>query len=70
MMVAKEVHTVKAAIRVIARTEGVEDQQWHDAYKGAAGGIITYSYNSEETSWLCSYTSQIASTTSQISIDD
>ena len=41
MMIAKEAHTAKAAKRVIARTEGLENQQWHDTYKGAAGGIIT-----------------------------
>ena len=41
MMIAKEAHTSKAAKRVIAHAEGLEDQRWQETYKGAAGGIIT-----------------------------
>ena len=41
MMIAKEAHTSKAAKKVIAHAEGLEDQRWQETYKGAAGSIIT-----------------------------
>lgn len=41
MMVAKEAHTSRAAKIAIAQVEGLEDDQWQETYKGAAGGIIT-----------------------------
>lgn len=41
MMMAKEAHTSKATKIAIANVEGLEDEQWQDTYKRAAGGIIT-----------------------------
>ena len=41
MMTAKEAHTSKNAKKAIAEAEGVDDSQWEQTYKGAAGGVIT-----------------------------
>ena len=43
MMVAKEAHTSEAAKFAIANVAGLEDEQWQETYKRAAGGIITVS---------------------------
>ena len=41
MMVAKEAHTSEAAKIAIANVAGLEDEQWQETYKRAAGGIVT-----------------------------
>ncbi|KAI1209920.1 beta subunit of fatty acid synthase [Annulohypoxylon truncatum] len=41
MMVAKEAHTSKAAKQAIIDAPGLDDDEWEQTYKGAAGGVIT-----------------------------
>ena len=41
MMVAKEAHTSRNAKQAIIDAPGLEDGEWEQTYKGAAGGIIT-----------------------------
>ncbi|KAI1394207.1 beta subunit of fatty acid synthase [Hypoxylon trugodes] len=41
MMVAKEAHTSKAAKQAIIDATGLDDDEWEQTYKGAAGGVIT-----------------------------
>ncbi|KAL4959185.1 tetrafunctional fatty acid synthase subunit FAS1 [Aspergillus stella-maris] len=41
MMIAKEAHTSKNAKQAIADAPGLDDHQWENTYKGAAGGVVT-----------------------------
>ena len=41
VMTCKEAHTSNAVKTAIAETEGLDDSQWEQTYKGAAGGVIT-----------------------------
>lgn len=41
MMIAQEAHTSRNAKKAIADAPGVDDADWEQTYKGAAGGIVT-----------------------------
>ncbi|KAL3457639.1 acyl transferase domain-containing protein [Aspergillus heterothallicus] len=41
MMTAKEAHTSKNAKQAIVDAPGLDDQEWENTYKGAAGGVVT-----------------------------
>jgi fatty acid synthase subunit beta len=41
VMVAKEAKTSPAAKKAIVDAVGVDDNEWHKTYKGAAGGVLT-----------------------------
>lgn len=41
MMTAKEAHTSKNAKQAIVDAPGLDDQDWENTYKGAAGGVVT-----------------------------
>ena len=41
MMTAKEAHTSFQVKQAIVNAEGVDDSQWEETYKGAAGSVIT-----------------------------
>jgi fatty acid synthase subunit beta len=41
MMTAKEAHTSKNAKQAIVDAPGLDDKDWENTYKGAAGGVVT-----------------------------
>ncbi|KAL2836218.1 acyl transferase domain-containing protein [Aspergillus pseudoustus] len=41
MMTAREAHTSKNAKQAIVDAPGLDDQDWENTYKGAAGGVVT-----------------------------